>query len=117
MWPALQITTVPLEDTNDLTCLSLQEDHDVVGKICPPQRRVQPAKAHSFAAVGSQYWITLIDRRSGVVINQIRSVDQEWGMQAFYWHRWRLIISFNRSPLAKLPGPEDHIHRYILPIS
>jgi len=34
--PALQITTVPLEDTNDLTCLSLQEDHDVVGKICSP---------------------------------------------------------------------------------
>lgn len=57
------ITTVPLEDTNDLTCMSLQEDHDVV-------------------AVGSQYWITLIDRRSGVVINQIRSVDQEWGVRS-----------------------------------
>ncbi|ELR23997.1 WD repeatcontaining protein 40A, putative, partial [Acanthamoeba castellanii str. Neff] len=28
------------------------------------------------------YWITLIDRRSGVVINQIRSVDQEWGVRS-----------------------------------
>lgn len=48
------LTTVALEDANDLACMTLQENHDLI-------------------AVGSQHWVTLIDRRSAIIINQIRS--------------------------------------------
>lgn len=57
------LTTVALEDANDLACMTLQENHDLI-------------------AVGSQHWVTLIDRRSAIIINQIRSVDQGCGVRS-----------------------------------
>lgn len=75
---SLQISTVPIEDANDLVCMAVHEEHDLIGT---PWILYQPGLTlKGLTAVGSQFWTTLIDRRSAIVIEQIRSVDSEWGI-------------------------------------
>lgn len=70
-----QISTVPIE-ANDLVCLTVHEEHDLIGTNRFLSTRIV---LNLPLAIGSQYWITLIDRRSAAIVEQIHSFDYEWG--------------------------------------
>lgn len=73
----IQISTVALEDKNDLACIQVHEEHDLIG-IGHNLGLLFP-RLNFLIAVGSQHWTTLIDRRTAIPVEQIRSVDGEWG--------------------------------------
>ncbi len=67
-----QVAKVELRDKNDLICMAVQEEHDLV-------------------VVGSQYYVTFIDPRSACIVRQVESRDGNWGVRSVQFLRNKIL--------------------------